>query len=92
MKKISTLLLLFAGLLFSLRLAAQETDLSALVDENSKSDEKEYVSATFKGFRIVNAQNNWYQVEVVEQGRVGNFPATATRGWLYGKYLDIDGN
>ena len=43
MKKISTLLLLFAGLLFSLRLAAQETDLSAIVDENSKSDEKEYV-------------------------------------------------
>ena len=58
MKKISTLLLLFAGLLFSLRLAAQETDLSAIVDENSKSDEKEYVSATFKGFRIVNAQTN----------------------------------
>jgi serine/threonine protein kinase len=42
--------------------------------------------------RIVNSQNNWYQVEVVEQGRVSNFPASASRGWLYGKYLDIDGN
>jgi len=41
--------------------------------------------------RIVNSQNNWYQVDVIEQGRNRNSPApAATRGWLNGKYLDLD--
>jgi uncharacterized protein YgiM (DUF1202 family) len=42
--------------------------------------------------RIVNSQNNWYQVDVVEQGRVSpaNSGQNSTRGWVNGKYLDID--
>ncbi|MBV9216703.1 MAG: protein kinase, partial [Acidobacteria bacterium] len=44
--------------------------------------------------RIVNSQNNWYQVDVVEQGRQNpaNSGQNATRGWLNGKYLDISDN
>jgi len=42
--------------------------------------------------RIVNSQNNWYQVDVVEQGRVQAYQANATRGWVNGKYIDIDDN
>ncbi|CAN5386827.1 hypothetical protein BH10ACI3_BH10ACI3_03920 [soil metagenome] len=42
--------------------------------------------------RIVNSQNNWYQVDVVEQGRVRGSTLTATRGWLNGKYLDLGDN
>ena len=40
--------------------------------------------------RIVKSQNNWYQVDVVDQR--GDPPArlNATRGWLNGKYIDID--
>jgi serine/threonine protein kinase len=40
--------------------------------------------------RIVNSQNNWYQVDVIEQGRHRPSQVTATRGWLNGKYLDLD--
>jgi hypothetical protein len=40
--------------------------------------------------RIVNSRDNWYQVDVIEQGRARNAAVTATRGWLNGKYLDID--
>lgn len=40
--------------------------------------------------RIVNSQNNWYQVDVIEQGRARPTPNLATRGWLNGKYLDLD--
>lgn len=58
MKKIFTLLLCLAGSLITASVSAQETDLSALVDENSSTEEREYVSATFKGFRIINAQTN----------------------------------
>lgn len=40
--------------------------------------------------RIVNTQNNWYQVDVIEPGRARNASVTGTRGWLNGKYLDLD--
>jgi hypothetical protein len=40
--------------------------------------------------RIVNTQNNWYQVDVIEQGRSRPSQVNATRGWLNGKYLDLD--
>ena len=42
--------------------------------------------------KIVNSQNNWYQVDVIEQGQAKNNVPAATRGWLNGKFLDIDNN
>lgn len=42
--------------------------------------------------KIVNSQNNWYQVDVLEQGQPKNSVPAATRGWLNGKFLDIDKN
>lgn len=40
--------------------------------------------------RIVNSQNNWYQVDILRQGRDrGNSTPNANRGWLNGKYLQI---
>lgn len=56
-----------------------DTDKIGLVTKNSK-------------VKIVNSQNNWYQVDVIEQGQARNTPLTATRGWLNGKFLDIDNN
>ncbi len=40
--------------------------------------------------RIVKTQNNWYQVDVLEQGRDRGTPLTATRGWLSKRYVDLD--
>lgn len=42
--------------------------------------------------RVVNTQNNWYQVEVIQQGRERSGSDQQTKGWLNGKYLDMDGN
>ena len=42
--------------------------------------------------RLVDSENNWYQVDVVEQGRVRPSQVNATRGWLNGRYLDLDEN
>jgi len=41
--------------------------------------------------RIVKMQNNWYQVDVLEQGRPTD-EAPTTRGWLRGQYVDLDEN
>lgn len=42
--------------------------------------------------RIVNSQNNWYQVDIIQQGRPRNSPPNATRGWLNGRYLELESN
>jgi hypothetical protein len=57
MKKISTLIAAFISILFVATSYAQEPDLSAIVDQNEPEGE-EFVTATFKGFRIINAQTN----------------------------------
>jgi serine/threonine protein kinase len=40
--------------------------------------------------RIVKTQNNWYQVEVLEQGRDRGLPLASNRGWLNKRYVDLD--
>ncbi|HJS51705.1 MAG TPA: SH3 domain-containing protein, partial [Pyrinomonadaceae bacterium] len=40
--------------------------------------------------RIVKTQNNWYQVDVLEQGRDRGEQLAITRGWLHGRYVDLD--
>ena len=40
--------------------------------------------------RVINKQNNWYEIDVIEQGRPVESDATVTRGWVYGKYVDIE--
>ncbi|MBK9156226.1 MAG: protein kinase [Chloracidobacterium sp.] len=42
--------------------------------------------------RIVKTENNWYQVDVIEQGRQRNDAPSATRGWLNGRYVDLEEN
>ncbi len=42
--------------------------------------------------RVINKQDNWYEIEIIEQGRPGENDGNATRGWVYGKYVDIGNN
>jgi serine/threonine protein kinase len=42
--------------------------------------------------RIVKMQNNWYQVDIIEQGRAADDAPASSRGWLYGRYVDLDKN
>ncbi|HMT08848.1 MAG TPA: serine/threonine protein kinase [Pyrinomonadaceae bacterium] len=56
-----------------------DTDRIGLVTKNSK-------------VRIVKSQNNWYQVDVISQGIARNDTGSVSRGWLNGKFLDIDNN
>jgi len=40
--------------------------------------------------RILRSQNNWYQVEILEQGRQIDQPLATNRGWLHGRYVTLD--
>jgi hypothetical protein len=40
--------------------------------------------------KIIREENNWYLVDIVEQGRQRSDNSTVTRGWLSGRYVDLD--
>ena len=40
--------------------------------------------------RILRVQNNWYQVDIIEQGRERDGTTSTNRGWLHGRYVDLD--
>lgn len=76
---------------FAPQTAVASTDIYLRPGPNTDNDPIGLVTKNSK-VRIVNSRDNWYQVDVVTQGRVQTFQANSTRGWLNGKYLDIDGN
>lgn len=59
--------------------ASADTDKIGLVTKDSR-------------VKIVKSQNSWYQVDVIEQGRDKADTGSATRGWLNGKFLELDNN
>ncbi len=65
------------------------TDIYLRPAPNTNNDPIGLVTKNSK-VRIVNSQNNWYEVDVLEQGRVRPNQSDASHGWLNGKYLDID--
>ena len=76
---------------FHSRTATANTDINLRAEPSATSDVIGYVTQNSK-LQIVNSQNNWYQVDVVQQGRDRSGGPNATHGWLYGKYIDIDDN
>ncbi len=40
--------------------------------------------------RILQRDNNWFEVEIIEYGRPKTNSAYADRGWAYGKYIKLD--
>jgi serine/threonine protein kinase len=71
--------------------ATANTDINLRSEPNATSDAIGLVTKNSK-VRIVNSQNNWYQVDIIQQGRERSGGPTATRGWLNGRYIDIDDN
>jgi uncharacterized protein YgiM (DUF1202 family) len=74
---------------FRTQTATANTDIYLRPSPNTDNDPVGLVTKNSK-VRIVNSQNNWYQVDVIEQGRPRNAAVSAARGWLNGKYLDLD--
>jgi serine/threonine protein kinase len=71
--------------------ATANTDIYLRPEPNTNNEPIGLVTKNSR-VRIVNSQNNWYQVDVIEQGRERISTVNASRGWLNGKYIDIDDN
>ena len=76
---------------FRTQTATANTDIYLRPSPNTDNDPIGLVTKNSR-VKIVNSQNNWYQVDVVEQGRVRPAAPNSTRGWLNGKYLNISEN
>ena len=71
--------------------ATANTDIYLRPNPNTDNDPIGLVTKNSK-VKIVTAKDNWYQVDVVEQGRARQGANNVSRGWLNGKYIDIDQN
>ncbi len=39
--------------------------------------------------KIIGSSDNWYEIDIIEQGDPNNAPNSATHGWVSGKYVDM---
>ncbi|MCB1024909.1 MAG: protein kinase [Acidobacteria bacterium] len=74
--------------------ANQKTGI-ATTDINLRSEpstNKEPIGLVSKNsrVRVVNMQNNWYQIVIIEQGRPGTDSNLPDRGWAYGQFITLD--
>jgi serine/threonine protein kinase len=65
------------------------TDINLRPDPSADNDPIGVVTKNSR-LKIVKTQNNWYQVEVLEQGRDRGMPLGTNRGWLNKRYVDLD--
>ncbi|MEP7212179.1 MAG: serine/threonine protein kinase [Acidobacteriota bacterium] len=65
------------------------TDINLRPAPNANNDPIGMVTKNSR-VRIVKSQNNWYQVDVLEQGRDREEQLSTNRGWINGKYVDLD--
>ena len=73
----------------SVKTGKANTDINLRPEPNSNNDPIGLVTKNSR-VKILKVQNNWYQVDVLEQGRERDTPLSTNRGWLNGKYVDLE--
>jgi serine/threonine protein kinase len=71
------------------REAVTTTDLN-LRSDPSRVNDRVGLAEQGSRVRILNANNNWCEVMVLEHGRQKEVPASSDRGWVNRKYLKFD--
>jgi len=74
---------------FAAQTGRANTDINLRPSPNANNEPIGLVTRNSR-VRIVRSQNNWYQVDVIEQGRQRDNGLATNRGWLNGKYVDLD--
>jgi len=73
------------------KIAVANTDVYLRPSPNTDNDPVGLATKNSR-VRIVATQDNWYQVDIVEQGRERVGGPNSTHGWLNGKYVDVQEN
>ena len=75
--------------IFARQTGIANNDLNLRPEPNTTKDPIGFVSKNSR-VRVLNSQNNWYEIEIIQQGRTLDTPNSIDRGWVNGKYLDLD--
>ncbi len=75
--------------IFSKRIVVVNNDLNLRPEPNTGKDPIGFITKNSR-VRIINSQNNWYEVEIVQQGRQTDTPNSSDHGWVNGKFLDLE--
>ena len=76
---------------FAAQVGVAKTDVNLRPEPNPNNDPLGVVTRNSR-VRVVKREGDWYQVDVVEQGREVTPALPVDRGWLHGRYLEIEGN
>lgn len=74
---------------FAEQTGVANTDINLRPEPNTGNEPIGVVTKNSR-VRIVKTQNNWYQVDIIEQGRQRDTPLATNRGWLNRRYVDLD--
>jgi serine/threonine protein kinase len=72
---------------FAAEIRVAKTDVNLRPEPNPNNDPLGVVTKNSR-VKVVKKEGDWYQVDVVEQGREVNPPLAVDRGWLHGRYLE----
>jgi hypothetical protein len=78
----------FAALFSSGKEGVAITDINLRPEPNINNQPLGVVTKDSR-VRIRETRNDWYYVDVLEQGRVPNEPVLSDQGWVYGEYVDL---
>ncbi len=76
---------------FTAQTGKANTDINLRPDPSVRNEPYGVVTKDSR-VRIISEQDNWYQIDVIEQGRVIDAVPTSERGWVSGRFIDIDQN
>lgn len=71
------------------KMGTANTDINLRPEPSANNDPIGLVTKDSR-VKILKVQGNWYQVEVVSQGRQRTEQLSTDKGWLSGKYIDLD--
>lgn len=74
---------------FTAKMGTANTDINLRPEPNANNEPIGLVTKNSR-VKILRTENNWHQVDVVEQGRERDAQLATTRGWLNGRYVDLD--
>jgi uncharacterized protein YgiM (DUF1202 family) len=72
---------------FAAEIRVAKTDVNLRPEPNPNNEPLGVVTKNSR-VRVVKKEGDWYQVDVVEQGREVDPSLSTNRGWLHGRYLE----
>ena len=74
---------------WSAKTGRANTDINLRPEPNANNEPIGLVTKNSR-VKVLRMQNNWYEVDVIEQGRDRDVQLATSRGWLNGRYVDLD--